>query len=97
MIPKNRPPVHPGEILKEEYLKPLHLSQQKLAKDLGINRVRVNEIVRGKRSITPDMAFRLAKYFNTTPDFWLNLQKNFDMWRVLKTHKDEYEKIRSIA
>ncbi len=97
MIPKNRPPVHPGEILKEEYLKPLHLSQQKLAKDLGINRVRVNEIVRCKRSITPDMAFRLAKYFNTTPDFWLNLQKNFDMWHVLKTHKEEYEKIRSIA
>ena len=97
MLPKNRRPVHPGEIIREEYLKPLGLTQQQLANALGITRVRINEIILGKRSVTPDTAFRLSKYFNTTPDFWINLQMNVDMWDTLQRHKKEYDNIQSVA
>ncbi|HNW60813.1 MAG TPA: HigA family addiction module antitoxin [bacterium] len=97
MLPKNRKPVLPGEILKYEFLEPLNMTQQQLADSLGITRVRVNEIISGKRSITPDTAFRLAKYFNTCPDFWLNLQLNVDMWDTLQQHSHEYDQIESIA
>ena len=97
MLPKNRKPTLPGEILKYEFLEPLNMTQQQLADSLGITRVRVNEIISGKRSITPDTAFRLAKYFNTSPDFWLNLQLNVDMWDTLQQHSHEYEQIESIA
>jgi len=97
MLPKNRKPTLPGEILKYEFLEPLNMTQQQLADSLGITRVRVNEIISGKRSITPDTAFRLAKYFNTSPDFWLNLQLNVDMWDTLQQHSREYEQIESIA
>jgi addiction module HigA family antidote len=97
MLPKNRKPTLPGDILKFEFLEPLNKTQQQLADALGITRVRVNEIISGKRSITPDTAFRLAKYFKTTPDFWLNLQLNVDMWDTLQQHRHEYETIESIA
>jgi len=97
MLPKNRKPTLPGEILRYEFLEPLNMTQQQLADALGITRVRVNEIIGGKRSITPDTAFRLAKYFKTTPDFWLNLQLNVDMWDTLQQHSREYEQIESIA
>ena len=96
MIPKNRRPTHPGEILKYEFLEPLKITQQQLADILGITRVRVNEIILGKRKVTPDTAFRLAKYFNTTPEFWINLQNNLDMWRTFQNHKIEYEKIHPV-
>ena len=78
MLPKNRPPIHPGEILRYEFLEPLNLSQQKLADTIGVTRVRINEIILGKRKITPDTAFRLSKCFNTSPDFWMNLQMNVE-------------------
>jgi addiction module HigA family antidote len=97
MLPKNRRPTHPGEILREEYLEPLQMTQQQLADALGITRVRINEIILGKRSITPDTAFRLSKYFNTTPDFWLNLQKNLDMWETLQVNKPDYDKIKTLT
>ena len=97
MLPKNRKPTAPGEILKYEFLEPLNMTQQRLAEALGITRVRVNEIITGKRSITPDTAFRLAKFFKTTPDFWLNLQLNIDMYDTLRQHSHEYERIESIA
>jgi addiction module HigA family antidote len=97
MLPKNRRPIHPGEIIRFEYLEPLNLTQQKLADAIGVTRVRINEIILGKRSVTPDTAFRLAKFFNTTPDFWINLQMNVDMWDTLQTHKNEYNKIRGVA
>jgi addiction module HigA family antidote len=84
MLPKNRRPIHPGEIIRFEYLEPLNLSQQKLADAIGVTRVRINEIILGKRSVTPDTAFRLAKFFNTTPDFWINLQMNVDMWDTIR-------------
>ncbi|MEJ2636118.1 MAG: HigA family addiction module antitoxin [Calditrichia bacterium] len=97
MLPKDRRPSHPGEIIKYEYLLPLKMTQQQLAEAIGVTRVRINEIILGKRSVTPDTAFRLAKYFNTTPDFWMNLQMNVDMWDTLQNHKSEYKKIHSLA
>lgn len=96
MLPINRRPIYPGEILRYEFLKPLKISQQQLADSLYITRVRINEIVLGKRSITLDMSFRLAKYFNTTPDFWINLQMQIDLWDTLQANKKDYEKIRSV-
>lgn len=72
-------PVHPGEILNEEFLKPLGISQNQLGKDLGVSPRRINEIVRAKRSITADTAMRLARYFGTTASFWLGLQMDYDL------------------
>ncbi|MDD3580502.1 MAG: HigA family addiction module antitoxin [Desulfobacca sp.] len=80
------PPIHPGEILLEEFLKPLGISQNRLARDLATPVVRVNEIVRGKRTVTVDSALRLAKYFKTTPQFWLNLQAHYDLEMAKETH-----------
>ena len=72
-------PVHPGEILLEDFLRPLGLSQAKLARHLGISLVRVNEIVNGKRGISADTAWLLAHAFGTSPQFWINLQTNYDL------------------
>ena len=79
MLPENRIPTHPGEILLEEFLMPLGLTQVALAKHLGIPTQRVNEIVRGKRGITPDTAWLLSQAFGTTPQFWLNLQMQHEL------------------
>lgn len=79
MLPANRIPTHPGEILSEDYLKPLGITQVALAAHLGIPVQRVNEIVRGKRGVTPDTAWRLAQAFETSPAFWINLQANYDL------------------
>ena len=73
------PPVHPGEVLLEEFLRPLELSQYRLAKDINVPPRRINEIVHGKRAITADTALRLARYFGTSPRFWLNLQAQYDL------------------
>lgn len=73
------PPVHPGEILLEEYLEPLEISQYRLAKDISVPPRRINEIVHGTRSITADTALRLARYFGTSERFWLNLQARYDL------------------
>jgi addiction module HigA family antidote len=72
-------PVHPGEVLLEEFLKPLELSQNRLALDIRVPARRINEIVQGRRRITPDTALRLAKYFNMSPQFWLGLQMDYDL------------------
>lgn len=72
-------PIHPGEILMEEFLIPLKISQYRLAKDVGVAPRRINEIVHGLRSISADTALRLGKYFKTSPQFWLNLQSRFDL------------------
>jgi addiction module HigA family antidote len=79
MTSQKLPPVHPGEILLEEYLKPLGISQNKLGRDLNVPPQRINEIVRGQRAITVDTALRLARYFHTSPQFWLNLQSHYDL------------------
>jgi antitoxin HigA-1 len=72
-------PVHPGEVLLEEFLKPMQLSQNRLALDIGVHPRRINEIVLGKRSITAETALRLARYFGTSPQFWLGLQADYDL------------------
>jgi addiction module HigA family antidote len=72
-------PIHPGEILMEEFLKPLGISQYKLAKDINVPARRINEIVHGKRAITADTALRLSRYFNLSERFWLNLQARYDL------------------
>jgi addiction module HigA family antidote len=72
-------PVHPGEILREEFLKPLQMNAHALAMELKVPAPRINEIARERRAVTPDTALRLARYFGTTPEFWLNLQTNYDL------------------
>ncbi len=76
---KTMPPIHPGETLREDFLKPLGLTAGRLAIELAAPVTRVNDIVRGKRAITADTALRLARYFGTTPQFWMNLQANYDL------------------
>jgi addiction module HigA family antidote len=73
------PPIHPGEILLEEFLKPMHMSQYRLAKDIGVPARRINEIVHGKRAISADTALRLSRYFGLSERFWLNLQTRYDL------------------
>lgn len=82
---KKLPPVHPGEVLNEEFLAPLDLSQSKLAMSIRVPAPRISEIVRGKRAITADTALRLSRFFGTTPQFWMNLQSRYD----LETAEDE--------
>lgn len=72
-------PVHPGEVIAADYLEPLGMSQYALAKALGLTQARVSEIVRGKRAITPETALRLARYFATSAEFWLNMQAHYDL------------------
>ena len=79
MLPEQRTPTRPGEILAEEFLKPLDLTQVALADHIGVPVQRVNEIVRGKRGITPETAWLLSEAFETTPDFWVNLQTTYDL------------------
>lgn len=73
------PPVHPGEILREEFMEPLGLSANALSKSLGVTAARINEIVREKRGITADTALRLSKYFKTSAEFWMNLQQQYEL------------------
>jgi addiction module HigA family antidote len=76
---KKLPPIHPGEILLEEFLEPMEISQYKLAKDISVPPRRINEIVLGKRAITPDTALRLSRYFGLSERFWINLQTRYDI------------------
>jgi addiction module HigA family antidote len=77
-------PIHPGEILAEEFMRPLGLSQSKLARDLDVPVARVHDILKGRRGITADTALRLAAYFRTTPDLWMNLQSRYDLKRAAR-------------
>jgi antitoxin HigA-1 len=72
-------PIHPGEVLLEEFIKPMNLSQNRLAIDIGVDARRINEIVLGKRSVTADTALRLARYFGNSPQFWMGLQAQYDL------------------
>ena len=87
MSKSRQSPVHPGEILKEEFIDPMGITQYRLAKDIGVSARRINEIVMGKRSITADTALRLGFYFKTSPNFWMNLQSGYD----LETERDRSE------
>ncbi|MDY6952106.1 MAG: HigA family addiction module antitoxin [Thermodesulfobacteriota bacterium] len=79
MKKKTLPPIHPGDILMEEFLQPMAISQYRLAKDISVPPRRINEIVHGKRSITADTALRLGRFFGMSPQFWLNLQTRYDL------------------
>jgi addiction module HigA family antidote len=83
MIPKNREPTSPGEILREEFLLPLGMSQKDLAEKMSVPLQRVNEIINGKRGITADTAILLAEVFASSPEFWMNLQTTLDLYRAL--------------
>jgi addiction module HigA family antidote len=85
-------PIHPGEVLLEEFLKPMQLSQNRLALDIGVHARRINEIVLGKRSITADTALRLARYFGTSPQFWLGLQADYELDVAMDALGDKLER-----
>jgi antitoxin HigA-1 len=87
MTTKTMEPIHPGEVLSEEFLKPLNISQYRLAKDINVPARRINEIVHGKRSVTADTALRLSRYFALSERFWLNLQSRYH----LETEKDRFK------
>ena len=89
---KKIPPIHPGEILFEEFLKPMELSQNRMALDIRVPARRINEIILGKRRITPDTALRLAKYFHMSPQFWLGLQMDYDLDVAEDQYADKIEK-----
>ena len=78
-MPRKMKPIHPGEILFEEFLEPLEISQYRLAKDISVSPRRINEIVHGKRAVSADTALRLSRYFGMTEHFWLNLQTRYDL------------------
>ena len=86
MIPKNRRPTHPGEILIHEFLEPMGISQTKLSRDLDIPIQRVNTLINGKRGVTAETAILLAGYLRTTPEFWMNLQASCDLYEAQRTH-----------
>lgn len=87
MLPTNRMPTHPGEVVSDEFLKPLGLTQVALAEHLDVPVQRINELVRGKRGVTPETAWLLAGAFGTTPDFWINLQTAHDLAATKPTRK----------
>lgn len=87
MLPKNRPPTHPGEMLLKEFLEPKNIPQKQMAAHLGWTYARLNEIINGKRSITIESALAIADAFNMEPTFWINLQRDWDLWHARKKHK----------
>ena len=92
-IPTHRKPIHPGEILREEFLNPMGLTQRKLAIAIHVPHQRVNDIVNGRHSITLSTALRLAKFFNISASFWMNLQMR---WDIYFAHQDEMEILKTI-
>ena len=95
-IPTNRASTHPGEVLLEDFLKPLSLTQKQLAEAIRVPFQRVNELVGGRRGVTPSTALRLGKFFGTSPSFWLNLQMRCDLQGALKREKADIGKIKQL-
>lgn len=93
---KNLKNIHPGEILLEEFLKPLEISAYRLSKDTFIPQTRISEIIKGRRRITADTALRLSKYLGTSPKFWLGLQDDYDIEEERKNKKEELDSIKKI-
>ena len=96
-VPTKRQPTHPGEILLKDFLEPLGLNQRELAQGTLTTYQRVNEIINGRRGITTSTALRLSKFFNTTPDFWMNLQLKYDLYNTLNKEGEELDKIKPCA
>lgn len=95
-IPTHQAPTHPGEMLVEEFLSPMGLSQRDLADGIRVPYQRVNELVNGRRGITPATALRLAKFFGTTPDLWMNLQLRWDLYHAQEAEARELERIKRV-
>ena len=93
-IPTHREPTHPGEMLKEEFLVPMEISQRDLADAIHVPYQRVNEIVNKKRGVTPGTALRLARFFGVSPDYWLNLQIRYDLYRAQEAEKNDIQSIK---
>lgn len=93
--PKRRP-THPGEILRQDVLPALDITQGEFAKRLGVSRLTVSELLREKRAVSPDMALRLARLLNTTPESWLNMQQAVDLWEMGRTHTSRYARIKPV-
>ena len=93
---KKLPPTHPGELLRDEIMPAVGLTQERLAMLLGVSRRTINEIVTEKRSLSADMAHRLARLFDTTPDFWLGLQQDVDLWKAAQIGHCVYDKIKTL-
>ncbi len=94
---RDYPPIHPGEILLEEFLKPMNLSQYRLAKDIHVPPRRINEIVKGKRAITTDTALRLSRFFGTSEGFWLGLQSDYDLENTREALWAEMDRIKPLS
>lgn len=88
-----RRPTHPGNIIKEDYLLPLSVTIKDMAETLGVSRKTLSKIINARGAVTPDMALRLSRAFDTSPDFWLNLQKNYDLWQA-EAASTEWQKVK---
>ena len=86
--------IHPGEVLQEEFMKPLEITAYRLSKDLGIPQTRISEILKGRRRVSADTALRLSKYFGNSAKFWLGLQDDYDLEEELSSRKREFQKIK---
>jgi addiction module HigA family antidote len=96
-IPTHRTPTHPGEMLSEEFLKPMGITQRELANAINVPYQRVNEIINGKRGITPSTALRLAKVFGVSADFWMNIQLRWDLYFARKSESDALDSIKPLS
>lgn len=96
-IPTDRPPTHPGEMLLKEFLEPMNLTQKQLADGIYVPYQRINEIINGKRGMTPSTALRLAKFFGISSDFWMNLQLRWDLYHVQKQEGKSIQRIEAFS
>ena len=87
MLPKKRPPTHPGEMLLKEFLEPLGVTQKEFARHMGWTYARLNEIINGRRNVSADSALALGEALKTGPEFWLNLQRDWDLWHAAESHQ----------
>lgn len=92
-VPKYREPIHPGEMLMEEFLGPMSITQKELSDAIHVSYQRINEIVNGRRGITPGTALRLAKFFGMSADFWMNMQLRWDLYRARRAEEDTLQTI----
>src|SRR5256712_4415244 len=92
-VPTHRPPTHPGEMLLEEFVTPMGMTQRELADSIHVPYQRINELTNGRRGLTPSTALRLAKYFGTSADFWMNLQLRWDLYRAQQSEANELKSI----
>ncbi len=93
-IPSDREPTHPGDVLLNDFLMPLKMTQHELAQAIHVPYQRVNEVVRGRRGVTPSTALRLAKFFGTSPSFWMNLQLRWDLYNAQHAEAEQIDNIR---